>query len=261
MKKRLLLIMLSAMLVFSSACAAADDDDDRRSSRKDRTESSREYRDNMEERDTTNPLAGLFGGKNDTAVNENSASVSKEEELPVAEDLGAETYNDEYAYDYGYDDDYSYGDYGYDDYSYGDYDNYGYGGGLDYGDYSDGYGGYYCDYGTYFKEDSDGNFIAYLNVYNSNGAMCAEFGIYDSNHDCHYGYMYADAKDSFGDASRNTEVEMTIVDDGWYDFYFSDDWMEGGTLKVIVYWPEEKAFYEFKTKEGKTYSYTLYSDR
>ena len=57
-----------------------------------------------------------------------------------------ESYEDSDNSESGYEDyDYSYDDYSYDDYSYDD-------GGLYYGDFDDGHGGYLCDYGYYTAE-------------------------------------------------------------------------------------------------------------
>lgn len=167
-------------------------------------------------------------------------------------------YGDEY-----YGDDYYTDEYYGDDYYDGGYDDGGYGYGV-YGDYDNGYGGYLCDYGTYtaYIDTPDGTRTkSYIHIYNADGCMSAEVTVYDINddYDSLWCYVYTDATEAFGDASRDTEVEMDMsLDDD--NFSFSHDYIKGGRLEAVVYWPGAKCHYKLTCGNGTVYEFTGYPE-
>lgn len=200
----------------------------------------------------------------DVSSDNGQSTISRDE--AVSEESG-ESYED---YDYsesGYEDyDYSYDDYDYDDYGYDDYgyDDYSYDdGGLYYGDYDDGHGGYLCDYGYYTAEintEELSQTLASINVYNSNGQMTAEVCIFDINEDrdTFFCTVYAAAEDSFGHASRDTEVEMNVSCLDSDNCYCYNGDATGGSFTATVYWPSSKCYFKLTCGNGTVYEYTCY---
>lgn len=190
-------------------------------------------------------------------------NVSKDE-TEAAADKSGDSYTD-YEYSESVCEDYSYDDGGYTEPEYGDYgyDAGGYyDGGIDYGNFSDGMGGYLCDYGSYYAEINtpDGpRTKAYINIYNSNGLMTADIYVYDinDNYDTFSCTVYQDATEAFGDASRDTEVEMNVqcIDSSAYSY---NGEVIGGSLIATVYWPSSKCYFKLKCADGTVYEYTCY---
>lgn len=194
-----------------------------------------------------------------TAVSEESHK--QEEKQEIVEERTSVDYVEEESADYSYEEEYDYSsddyyDGSYEDYNYADYDA----GYYVTGEYDDGFGRYLCDYGTYYAKNADGNILASLSVYNHEGAMYAEFSVSDYGPDDQYIYatIYCDASDAFGDASRDTEVEMHVEGDIYGNNIYSEDWLSNGTLDVVVYYPETKATLSYVAGNGERFNYTMY---
>lgn len=203
------------------------------------------------EKETTVSTISAETSTEDVSSNNGQSTISKDEE--ASEEAG-DSYED---YDYDYSES-GYEDYGYEDYSYDG----GYDGGISYGAYDDGMGGYLCDYGTYYAEINtpDGpRTKSSINVYNTNGLMGADIYVFDinDNYDSFSCTIYQDATEAFGDASRNTEVEMNVssIDSNSYSY---NGEVVGGSFTATVYWPSSKCYYKLTCPDGTVYEYTCY---
>lgn len=201
------------------------------------------------EKETTVSTISAETSTEDVSSNNGQSTISKDEE--ASEEAG-DSYED---YDYS---ESGYEDYGYEDYSYDG----GYDGGISYGAYDDGMGGYLCDYGTYYAEINtpDGpRTKSSINVYNTNGLMGADIYVFDinDNYDSFSCTIYQDATEAFGDASRNTEVEMNVssIDSNSYSY---NGEVVGGSFTATVYWPSSKCYYKLTCPDGTVYEYTCY---
>lgn len=127
------------------------------------------------------------------------------------------------------------------------------------GFYDNGYGGYLCEYGSYYAKTNEGLTYASATVYNADGAMTADIYFYDvqTGDTLASAFVYTNATDAFGDAINDTEVEMSVaLDDP--NFYYNDPSVAGGHLDVIVYYPMSKCYVKLVTGSGKTYEANLY---
>lgn len=246
--KKIVYLLLAAVLLFSVAGCGNQES---------KKETSGESSDESSENKLAELLKekGVIESEEEKASSYQAAPVSAEIPWPEEESDGYD--DEEYADDYSYDYDYSDTDYYEDGYDDGGYDDGGY---YVTGEYDDGNGGYRCDYGTYCVIDSNGVVSATMNVYNWQGSMSVDFGFWCGDDYDYYatGYVYTDATEAFGDASRNTEVEMYDVGDEYGGNYYSDEWMVGGLLTVIVYWPEDHAYFKFVGGDGRTFEFDMY---